>query len=168
MLWPSSLSAQRSWSFSMGLLGGGGATYDGPTTGTVLLEAALRIEALPEEVLFEVGPGFFSSKNGMQTQTAIAQFGLRVQRELVRGLDGHAALLAGLTHQSVSPTAGGGTWTDDGWAPRLELALGANLRLGPGRALAQLQLDVAPSAVARQSGSLSGLQVLAGYLFTLR
>jgi hypothetical protein len=163
--WPSSLSTQRPWSVSAGLLGGGGATYDGATAGTVLFEAALRLEALPEEALFEIGPGFFSAKNALQPQGVLAQLGLRIQRELVHGLDGHAALLAGLSHQTLS---GPGNASQSGWAPRLEFALGANLRLGPGRALAQVQFDIAPAAVSSMPGGLSGVQVLAGYLLTLR
>jgi hypothetical protein len=42
------------------------------------------------------------------------------------------------------------------------------MRIGPGRALAQLQLEGAPHEVARYAGSTSGLSLMAGYLFTLR
>jgi len=41
--------AHRPWSVAVGLLGGGGGTFDGAREGSVLLEAAVRIEILPVE-----------------------------------------------------------------------------------------------------------------------
>jgi hypothetical protein len=165
-LWPSSLSSQKPWSVSVGLLGGGGATWDGATAGTLLFEAAVRIESLPEEVLLEIGPGFFSSAaSGQQPRALLVQLGLRIHRELAHGFDVHAALLAGLSRQTIPVGAAGAT--QEGWGGRLGLAAGFNLRLGPGRALAQLQFDLSPSALSGVNG-LGGVQVLAGYLVTLR
>jgi hypothetical protein len=172
--WPSSLSTQKPWSVSLGFLGGGGPTFDGPTAGTVFLEAALRIEELPEELLLDIGPSFFSSvtQSGpgnttvqAQPQLRIVQLGLRAGRELARGLDGYGTLAFGLQQQSVSIP---GQPTQDSLSPRLTLGLGGNLRLGPGRALAQMQIDIAPATVSGLQGGLSGVQVLAGYLLTLR
>jgi hypothetical protein len=48
------------------------------------------------------------------------------------------------------------------------VALGVNLRLGPGRALAQFQFDGSRSGAAGLAGSLGGVQVQLGYLLTLR
>jgi hypothetical protein len=164
--WASSFSLQRPWSVSLGLLGGGGATWDGVTAGTILVEGALRLGAVPAEALLEIGPGFFSpTDTGRQPLAILIQLGLRAHHELVHGLDGHATLLLGLEHQSLS--AGGGAVSQDGWGGRIGLALGVNLRLGPGRVLAQMQLDSAPSQLPGMKG-LGGTQMLAGYLLTVR
>jgi hypothetical protein len=164
--WASSFSQQRPWSVSLGLLGGGGATWDGATAGTILVEGALRLGTVPAEALLEIGPGFFSpTSTGRQPLAILVQFGLRVHHELVHGLDGHATLLAGFEHQSLS--AGGGAVSQDGWGGRIGLALGVNLRLGPGRVLAQMQLDSSPSQLPGMK-SLGGTQMLAGYLLTVR
>ena len=93
-------------------------------------------------------------------QSKILQLGLRLGREVAAGLDAHAALAVGLQQQT-----GGGA---DGLTPRFALAVGGNLRIGPGRALAQIQLDFSASGVAGLDTSLGGVQVLAGYLLTLR
>ena len=53
------------------------------------------------------------------------------------------------------------------WPELAPSAAGANLRLGPGRALVQVQLDIAPSNLSGVNG-LGGVQVLAGYLLTVR
>jgi hypothetical protein len=164
--WASSFSAQRPWSVSLGLLGGGGATWDGAATGTILVEGALRLGAVPAEALLEIGPGFFATgTTGRQPLAILVQLGLRFHHELVHGLDGHATVLAGLEHQSLS--AGGGANDQSGWGPRIGLALGVNFRLGPGRALAQMQLDSSPSQLPGLP-SLGGTQFMAGYLLTLR
>jgi hypothetical protein len=41
------------------------------------------------------------------------------------------------------------------------------LRLGPGRALAQVQVDSSASGIAGLGGSLSGVQAMLGYLVTV-
>ena len=46
--------------------------------------------------------------------------------------------------------------------------MGVNLRLGPGRALAQLQFDASRSGAAGLDGSLGGVQVQIGYLVAVR
>jgi hypothetical protein len=164
--WASSFSLQRPWSVSLGLLGGGGATWDGATAGTILVEGALRLGTVPAEALLEIGPGFFSSTStGRQPLAILVQLGLRAHHELVHGLDGHATVLAGIEQQSLS--AGGGAVSQNGWGPRIGLALGVNLRLGPGRVLAQMQLDSSPSQLPGMKG-LGGTQMLAGYLLTVR
>ena len=129
---------------------------------------ALRFASprLPIPRLLEIGPGFFSpTTTGRQPLAILVQAGLRFHHELVHGLDGHATVLAGFEHQSLS--AGGGAVSQDGWGGRIGLALGVNLRLGPGRVLAQMQLDSSPSQLPGMKGQ-GGTQMLAGYLLTVR
>lgn len=172
--WPSSLQFQRPWSFSLGAVGGGGATFHGSTVGTILFEAALRLESLPAELLLDLGPGFFTSVSqpGLggaivqaQPEARIVQLGVRASRQIAQSLDAHGALGFGMQQQTISIP---GQPSQDSWSPRITLAGGANLWLGPGRALAQLQLDLVPSNPAGLRSGLSGVQVLAGYLLTLR
>ncbi|TMA19701.1 MAG: hypothetical protein E6J88_18100 [Deltaproteobacteria bacterium] len=47
-------------------------------------------------------------------------------------------------------------------------AFGANMRLGPGRVLAQVQMNATGKNVAGLASSLGGVQLLAGYLMTVR
>ena len=172
--WPSSLQLQRPWSFSLGAVGGGGSTFNGSTVGTILFEAALRLESLPLELSLDLGPGFFTSVSqpGLggaivkaQPEARIAQLGLRGSRQVAQSLDVHGTLGFGMQQQTISIP---GQPSQDSWSPRITLAGGANLWLGPGRALAQLQLDLLPSNPAGLRSGLSGMQVLAGYLLTLR
>jgi hypothetical protein len=177
--WQSALGVQRPWSVSVGLLGGGGATFDGAIAGSALLETALRLEILPVELLAELGGSLFSevdqrgvpasSVDRTRARSVLLQAGVRLGRQLVRGMDGHATFLIGVQRQSVSTTlAAGGVRDQASWPIRYGLALGANARLGPGRALAQIQFDGGPVGVAGLAGSLGGVQLFAGYLFTLR
>ncbi|MGZ6144187.1 MAG: hypothetical protein ACXWLM_12670, partial [Myxococcales bacterium] len=101
--------------------------------------------------------------------TKFVQLGVRLGRQLVKGLDGHATLAFGAQSQSVDRTlATGPAVSQTAWTPRFAFALGANLRLGPGRALAQLQLDATGSEVAGLASSLGSAQILVGYLVTIR
>lgn len=177
--WRSALVDRQPWSVSVGLLGGLGSSFDGAFGGTVLLEASMRLEILPLEALFDLGGSWFSevvqyganSTNAerAKAQSRLVQVGLRLGRQIIGGLDGHAALLFGLQSQLVSRTLPTGVQlAQDGWTPRFGLALGANYQLGPGRALAQLQFDSSASGVAGLAGSLSSVQVMLGYLVTVR
>src|SRR5712691_2606455 len=53
------------------------------------------------------------------------------------------------------------------WGPLGAIAAGTTLRIGPGRAIAELQYTAAPGR-GDLSGNLGGLTVCAGYLFALR
>jgi hypothetical protein len=177
--WQSAMGPRRPWSVAVGLLGGGGVTFDGAAAGTGLLEAAVRVEVLPVEVLLDLGLSYFSeldqhratpsSTSQAQANSQLIQIGVRLGRQLVRGVDGHLTLLAGVQRQAVSTRFAAAPARDQAdWAIRYGLALGANMRLGPGRVLAQLQFDGGPAGVSGLVGSLGGVQILAGYLLTLR
>ncbi|MCA1828825.1 MAG: hypothetical protein ABR567_19535 [Myxococcales bacterium] len=179
--WKSSLSAERPWTIGAGLIGGVGSTFDGATAGTAMLEAALRIEVLPLEVLLEAGGSWFTALtqpgpaldalDTARPRTTFVQAGVRLGKQLVRGVDGHLALALGAASQSVSRTVGAtgaAQPSAHAWTPHLAFAFGANMRIGPGRALAQLQLDASGSNVAGLATSLGGVQLMAGYLVTVR
>ncbi len=176
--WQSAQVAHRPWSVAVGLLGGGGATFDGAGEGTLLLETALRLEILPVEAVLDLGASFSAevtqygatpnNTERARAQSRLVQVGLRLGRQLASGLDAHATLLFGVQSQVVARTFPTNTHTaDDSVTPRLALALGGSLLLGPGRALAQVQLDSSASGIAGLAGSLSGAQVMLGYLLTV-
>lgn len=165
----------RPWGLSAGLIGGGGATYDGAGSGSLLLDASVRIPSLPLEAVIEGGGSAFSEVTQGIAQGAVdarsrswmLQGGVRGATQLARGLDGHAALLIGAQRQRVLLRAAAETFSWS-WTPHLALAMGVNLRLGPGRALAQLQFDASRSGAAGLTGSLGGVQVQVGYLVAVR
>ncbi len=174
-LWWSALAAEQPWSVSVGLLGGYGSTFDGATEGAVLLEMAVRMKTLPMEAVLDLGASFFSTvaqygnnNSDARAQSRLGEIGVRLGRQLGTGLDGHATLLFGFQSQLVLHTLPNRTQiAQDDWTPRIALALGANFRLGPGRALAQVQVDSSASGIAGLGGSLSGVQAMLGYLVTV-
>lgn len=165
---------------SVGMLLGGGSTWNGAALGAVLLEGALRPGELPLEVTLDLGGSAFTSVEQHAAIPGLAekatarawllQIGVRGSRQLVGALDGHAAVSVGLQGQSVRRTfpANLGSAEDEALAPRLALAAGVGMRIGRGRALAQVQLEGAPHEVAHYAGSTSGLSLMAGYLITVR
>ncbi len=178
-LWRSALRSQQEWSLSGGLIGGAGGTFDGAGAGTLMAELAVRLETLPMEAVLDGGLGFYSELNqpgaapgtteSARPKTQYVQAGIRLGRELVQGLDGHATVAIGAQHQSVERTLPtGAVVSQSAWTPRFAFAFGANLRLGPGRALAELQLDATGSDVAGLTTGLGSAQVLVGYLVTIR
>ena len=179
--WQTSLGPQRPWSLSAGLLGTLGRSFDGATVGGVLGEVAVRLESLPLEALLDVGGTFLSEisqytavptlTEKVKTHAWLLQVGVRANRQvLLRNLDAYASIGAGLQSQSVRTTLPLflGQTNDSGIAGRLALAVGVGYRAGPGRALAQVQVDWASSQVARLAGSTSGAQVMIGYLVAVR
>ncbi|HUK88269.1 MAG TPA: hypothetical protein VLT85_11435 [Terriglobales bacterium] len=180
-LWRSSLNSQRAWSISAGFLGGIGGSYDGATSGTVVGEMAMRVQSLPFELLLDLGGNFLSQvqqygavpalSEQAKAHALLAQIGVRATRQIFRrGLDAHLSLGLGLQSQTVHTTLPfflGQTETT-AMAGRFAAALGCSYRLGPGRALAQVQFDWAPSQVANLEGSTSGVQAMFGYLVTVR
>ena len=176
--WRSAQVAHRPWSVAVGLIGGGGASFDGAGAGSVLLEAAMRLEILPIEAVFDLGASYFSevtqygatptNAERARAQSRLAEVGLRLGRQLLSGLDGHATLLFGMQSQVVARTLPNKTQiAQDDWTPRFALALGANLMVGPGRVLLQLQFDSSAAGIAGLAGSLSGAQAMLGYLVTV-
>jgi hypothetical protein len=172
--WRSALVSEQPWSVAVGLIGGVGGTFEGATVATVLLEVAMRLEILPIEAVLDLGPSFFSDvyqygAERARPQTRLAQIGLRFGRELAQGLDGHVTLLVGLQDQQIDRTPpNGASVQQDTWTERLAVAAGASFQIGPGRAVAQVQIDSSPSGIARLVGSLSSVQAMAGYLVTVR
>lgn len=177
--WRSSMPAHP-WSVSAGLLAGAASTWNGAGGGTVIAEGAMRLGALPFEATLDVGGSFFgtvdqyaaipSQAEKARAHAWLAQVGVRASREIFRRLDGHVALSLGLQEQVVRRTfpASIGTAEDSAVTPRFALAAGASTRVGPGRALAQLQLEGASHDVANFAGSTSGLSLMVGYLVQVR
>lgn len=177
--WSSRSSTQRPWAISVGPLGGVGSSFDGATEGTAMLEGAVRLGALPVEAVVDAGWSFFKETDQFRNNAANAerarvqarylQLGARYATQLTGALAGHATVLAGAQSQVVGRTLPtGAAVAQDAWVPRFALALGVNLNLGPGRALAQVQFDGSPSGKAGLIGSPSGVQAMVGYLFTVR
>jgi len=178
--WRTAMGPQGPWAISAGLLGGFGSSYDGAGGGTVLAEIAMRVESYPLEVLLDLGGSFFAEASQYTGATALTeqakahawlgQVGVRGMYEVLRRLDVHASAAVGLQDQSVRTTLplNLGQVEDSGFSPRFALAVGANYRIGPGRALAQVQFDWASSRVAQLAGSTSGVQGMVGYLVAIR
>ena len=174
------LGRQGPWSYSAGILGGLGRSFDGANAGGVLAEVAVRIESSPLEALLDFGGTFLSEvdqytaapalSERSKTHAWLAQLGIRGSYEVLRALDVHASVGAGLQSQSVSTTLplNLGRFEDSGVTPRLATALGATYRIGPGRALAQVEFDWSPSRVAQYAGSTSSVQGMLGYLVNVR
>lgn len=98
--------------------------------------------------------------------------GVRASLPVRGGLSAHLALLAGAlrTFGTLAVEGGpGGQFSQATahWSALGTVAAGASLRLGRGRAIAELQLSHAP-ARGDVSGNLGGVGVSAGYLFALR
>lgn len=179
--WRTALGPQRPWSVSAGLLGGLGHGFDGASSGTFLGEVAVRVESLPIELLLDLGGTFLSEISQYAATPSLAekakahawlvQVGARASRQaFIKRLDAFASFGVGLQRQSVQTTLPFylGQVDDSGTAARLAFGLGLAYRIGPGRALAQLQVDWASSQVARLAGSTSGFQGTIGYLVTVR
>ena len=174
------LGRQGPWSYSAGVLGGLGRSFDGANAGGVLAEVAVRIESSPLEALLDFGGTFLSEvdqytaapalSERSKTHAWLAQLGIRGSYEVLRALDVHASVGAGLQSQSVSTTLplNLGRFEDSGVTPRLATALGATYRIGPGRALAQVEFDWSPSRIAQYAGSTSSVQGMLGYLVNVR
>jgi hypothetical protein len=177
--WQSSLVSERPWSVSAGVIGGLGQSYDGSALGSLGLETAVRLEVLPIEALLDIGGALFGdvdqgAAQGTTTASSIRtwllQLGVRASRRLVRGFDGHLTAFVGAEnqHAHVSNVLNSVSTDQSVWLARAGFAVGANLRLGPGRALAQVSFDFSPSNEAGLEGSLGGVQLQVGYLVTLR
>jgi hypothetical protein len=175
------LSAKQGpWGVSTGLLGALGRSFDGATDGGFVAEVAMRVQSLPLEALLDLGGDFFSEVSQYQAAPALserarthawlAQVGLRGSLHVVRQLDVHATLAVGLQSQSVRLTLplNLGNANDSAITSRLATAVGASWRIGPGRALAQVQFDWSPSHVAQYAGSTSGVEGMLGYLVNVR
>jgi hypothetical protein len=168
------------WSVSAGLLGGLGGSFVGATAGSVLAEVAMRIESYPVEALLDLG---WTSQSEVSQYTGVpaltekakahawlAQIGARGSYEVMRRLAVHGSAAFGLQNQIVRITLplNLGRFEDSGLSARLAIAAGVNYAVGPGRALAQVQLDWTSKRVAQLESSTSGLQGMVGYLVAIR
>jgi len=146
----------------------------------VLAEVAVRVSSTPVELLLDLG-GNVHSEIGQYTsvptlaeqakaQLFLTQVGARGSAQVLRTVALHASLCAGLQSQSVRTVLplSFGEHEESGLAARLALAGGATWRVGPGRALAQLQFDWASAHVAQLAGSTSGVQLMLGYLVAVK
>jgi hypothetical protein len=168
------------WSVSAGLLGGLGRSFVGATAGSVLAEVAMRIESYPVEALLDLGwtsQSEISQYTGVPALTEkakahawLAQIGARGSYDVMRRLAVHGSVAFGLQNQNVRITLplNLGRFEDSGLSARLAIAAGVNYAVGPGRALAQVQLDWTSKRVAQLESSTSGLQGMVGYLVAIR
>jgi hypothetical protein len=168
------------WAVSAGLLGGLGGAFVGATAGSILAEIAMRIESYPVEALLDLGwtaQSEISQYTGAPALTEkakahawLAQIGARGSHDVMRRLAVHGSLAFGLQNQNVRITLPQnlGSFEDSGLSARLAIAAGVNYSLGPGRALAQVQLDWTSKRVAQLESSTSGLQGMVGYLVFIR
>ena len=172
--------SQGPWSVSAGLLGALGRSFDGATAGGFLAEVAVRLQLLPLEALLDAGGDFLSEvgqytavpalAERARTHAWLAQIGVRGSLQVLRKLDVHATLAAGLQSQTVRVIfpLNLGRNTDSSITSRLAPAVGATWQIGPGRALGQVQFAWSPSHVAQYAGSTSSVEFMLGYLLNLR
>jgi hypothetical protein len=177
--WRTGMSPQP-WELSAGLLAGFGGSFDGASAGSVLAELALRVESYPVEALLDLGGTFLSEVSQYTAVPAlaekakakawIAQIGARGSYEVMRRVDVHASLAFGLQNQNVRITLplNLGRFDNSGLSARLAVAVGVSYGIGPGRALAQVELDWTSKHVAQLAGSTSGVQGTIGYLVPIR
>jgi len=168
------------WGVSAGVLGGFGSSFGGATAGSVLAEFAMRVDSYALEVMLDLGGSSFAGSGQYtavpslaettKTSAFVAQVGARGGLDVWRRLGVHASMALGFQIQNVRTRLplNLGQFNDSGVSPRFALGLGINYRLGPGRALAQLQLDWASARVAQLAGSTSGVQGMVGYLVSIR
>ena len=172
--------SQGSWGISAGLLGAFGRSFDGANAGGFLAEAAMRLQSLPLEALLDAGGDFLSDvgqyggapalSERARTHAWLAQIGVRGGIQVVRRLDLHASVAAGLQSQTVRVIfpQNQGRNTDSSLTSRLATAIGATYGIGPGRALGQVQFTWSPSHVSQYAGSTSAVELMLGYLINLR
>jgi hypothetical protein len=172
--------SQGPWAVSAGLLGAFGRSFDGANAGGFVGEVAMRLQSLPLEALLDLGGDFFTEvgqytgvpalSERARTHAWLAQIGVRGGLQPFRALGVHASVAAGVQSQSVRVTLplNLGRAQDSAVTSRLATAIGANWRIGPGRALAQIQFAWSPSHVAQYAGSTSAVEGMLGYLVNLR
>ena len=178
--WQRAAGPQGPWAVSGGMVGGFGSSFGGATAGSLLAEISVRVESSPLELLLDLGGSSLAEVSQYtavptlaeraKARTWMAQVGVRGGLEVVRRLGVHASIAVGLQDQHVSTTLplNLGRFEDSGASARFALGLGTTLRLGPGRALLQVQLDWSAAQVARFAGSTSGVQAMLGYLISIR
>jgi hypothetical protein len=168
------------WSVSAGALGALGRSFDGATAGGFLAEVAVRLPSLPLEALLDAGGDFFSDigqydavptlAERAKARAWLAQLGVRGSMPVLRKLDVHDSVAAGLQSQRVRVDLplNLGRMNDSSITSRLATAIGATYQIGPGRALGQVQFAWSPSHVAQYAGSTSSVQGMLGYLINVR
>ncbi len=178
--WRRAAGPQGPWAVSAGMVGGLGSSFGGASAGSLLAEVAVRVESYPVELLLDLGGSSLAEVSQYTTAPALAekakastwmaQVGVRGGLEVVRRLGVYSSVAVGLQDQHVATTLplNLGRFEDSGVSARFALGLGMSYRLGPGRALAQVQFDWSSTQVARLAGSTSGVQGMLGYLFSIR
>ena len=168
------------WGVSAGILGGLGSSFGGTAAGSVLAELAVSVDSYALELVLDLGGSSFAESGqytavpslaeNAKASAFMAQIGVRGGLDVWRRLGVHASVALGFQIQHVRTTLplNLGQFEDSGVSPRFAVGLGVNYRLGPGRALAQLQFDWASAHVAQLASSTSGVQGMVGYLVSIR
>ena len=170
---------ERADGIALGALLGGQSNLARANAGTMQAELAVHPGLAAVELLARAGVLQFAAARDVAAgpQTSALRglsllAGVRASLPLRGALSAHAALLAGglRTFGSLSVVDGpaaGFTQRTAQWGLVATAAAGASLRLGKGRAIAELQLSHAPGR-GDLEGNLGGVGISVGYLFALR
>jgi hypothetical protein len=157
---------------ALGALLGGQSNLSRANAGTMQAELSVRPGFAAVELLARAGLlQFAAAREGAATSDlrgVSLLAGVRASLPVRGGLVAHLALLGGALRSFGSLAAAGGfTQRTAEWGVVGTAAAGGSLRLGSGRAIAELQLSNAPGR-GDLSGNLGGVGICAGYLFALR
>jgi hypothetical protein len=177
---PAIAREERVDGMDLGALLGGQSNLSRANAGTMQAELAVHphlagVELLARAGLFQfaaAGENVAGAPQAAELRGLSLLAGVRASLPLRGGFVAHVALLAGAlrTFGSLAVEGGSGpafTQRTAQWGPLAAAAAGASLRLGRGRAIAELQFSHAPGR-GDVSGNLGGVGISAGYLFALR
>lgn len=160
---------------ALGALLGGQSNLSRANAGSMQAEIAVHPGLAAVELLARAGLLQYAAARESAATTDLRGFsllcGIRASLPVRGDLSAHVALLAGALRAFGSlAVAGGGagfTQRTAEWGLVAGAAAGGSLRLGRGRAIAELQYSHAPGR-GDLSGNLGGAGVSVGYLFELR
>jgi hypothetical protein len=161
---------------ALGALLGGQSNLSRASAGTMQAELAVHPGLAAVELVARAGLLQFAAATADAATSSLRGVsllaGVRASLPVRGGLLAHVALLAGAlrTFGSLAVAggpAGGFSQPTAEWGVVGAVAAGASLRLGAGRAIAELQFSRAPGR-GDLSGNLGGAGVCVGYLFALR
>lgn len=165
---------------SVGALLGGQSNLSRANAGALQAELSMHPGSRAFELLARAGLLQFAAAHDALTGVAekgdlrglSLTVGARASLPIRGPFSAHAAVLVGAlrAYGSLAIAAGPAAGLTQGtaqWGPLATAAAGASLRLGTGRAIAEVQLSHAP-ARGDLAGNLGGLGVAFGYLFPVR